>query len=136
MLARGVLSVVRLPRMAAVFAAAVTCVTLGGYTTESFAFTNPAASLYTMSAPREQDRSHLAVGAGRRRRPHRLTPGSPNRLGMRIGVTSSVIETLAKGILNVALASPKYGQHTVECRVSSSAVQLVQGNLEQAKVNG
>lgn len=53
---------------------------------------------------------------------------------MRIGVTSSVIETVAKGILNLALANPR--QATVECRVSSSAMDLVRGNLDQAKVDG
>lgn len=53
---------------------------------------------------------------------------------MRIGVTSSVIETLAKGILNLALANPR--QATVECRISSSAMDLVRGNLDQAKVDG
>lgn len=53
---------------------------------------------------------------------------------MRIGVTSSVIETVAKGILNLALANPR--QATVECRISSSAMDLVRGNLDQAKVDG
>ncbi|CAM9202634.1 unnamed protein product [Ectocarpus sp. 6 AP-2014] len=51
-----------------------------------------------------------------------------------IGVTSSVIESVAKGILNLALANPR--QATVECTVNSSAMNLVRGNLEQAKVDG
>lgn len=51
-----------------------------------------------------------------------------------IGVTSSVIETVAKGVLNLALANPK--QATVECRINSSARNLVRGNLDQAKVDG
>ena len=51
-----------------------------------------------------------------------------------IGVTSSVIETVAKGILNLALANPQHA--TVECRINSSARNLVRGNLDQAKVDG
>lgn len=51
-----------------------------------------------------------------------------------MGVSSSVIENVAKGILNLALANPR--QATVECRVSSSAMELVRGNLDEAKVDG
>lgn len=51
-----------------------------------------------------------------------------------IGVTSRAIETVAKGILNLALANPK--QATVECTISSSAMDLVRGNLERAKIDG
>lgn len=51
-----------------------------------------------------------------------------------IGVTSSVIETVAQSILKLALANPK--QATVECTISSSAMDLVRGNLERAKVDG
>lgn len=51
-----------------------------------------------------------------------------------MSVSSSVIENVAKGILNLALANPR--QATVECRVSSSAMELVRGNLEEAQVDG
>ncbi len=69
--------------------------------------------------------------------PLRQQPGN-ERAGVSslkaIGVTSTVIETVAKGVLNLALANPK--QATVECRINSSARNLVRGYLEQAKVDG
>lgn len=51
-----------------------------------------------------------------------------------MGVSSLAIETVAKGLLNLALANPQ--QATVDCRVSSSALELVRGNLEEAAVDG
>lgn len=51
-----------------------------------------------------------------------------------MGVSASVIEGVAKGILNLALANPR--QATVECRIRSSAMELVQGKLHEAKVDG
>ena len=57
-----------------------------------------------------------------------------NREHVRLGATSSVIETVAKAILNLALANPQ--QATVDCRVSSSAISLMRGDLHQAKVDG
>ncbi|CAM9352020.1 unnamed protein product, partial [Ectocarpus fasciculatus] len=68
-----------------------------------------------------------------RRRSLNRDPGGVSSLKA-IGVTSSVIESVAKGILNLALANPR--QATVECTVNSSAMNLVRGNLEQAKVDG
>lgn len=69
---------------------------------------------------------------------HQRRPGRNRDNGVSslraIGVTSSVIETVAKGVLNLALANPQ--QATVECRINSSARNLVRGNLDQAKVDG
>lgn len=70
--------------------------------------------------------------SSRRRSLHRGSGGVSSLKA--IGVTSSVIESVAKGILNLALANPR--QATVECTVNSSAMNLVRGNLEQAKVDG
>ncbi|CAM9677591.1 unnamed protein product [Scytosiphon promiscuus] len=76
------------------------------------------------------ERAFAGWSSGRRR--PRSTGGVSSLRA--IGVTSSVIETVAKGILNLALANPN--QATVECSVTSSAMNLVRGNLDQAKVDG
>ncbi|CAM9884862.1 unnamed protein product [Choristocarpus tenellus] len=53
---------------------------------------------------------------------------------MRFGLTSSVIETVATSILNLALANPR--QASIDCHISSSAMGLLQGNLDEAKIDG
>ena len=79
-----------------------------------------------------------AIGAFRTTAPSTPPPPPRRPSGVSslkaIGVTSSVIETVAKGVLNLALANPK--QATVECRINSSARNLVRGTLEQAQVDG
>lgn len=72
-----------------------------------------------------------ALGVATRHRSSSATDCPPS---MGIGVTSGVIEKVATGILNLALANPR--QATVECRISSSAMELVRGNLDEAKVDG
>ncbi|CAM9233199.1 unnamed protein product [Discosporangium mesarthrocarpum] len=53
---------------------------------------------------------------------------------MRFGMTSSIIETVATSILNLALANPR--QASVRCTINSNTMDLIQGNLEEAKVDG
>lgn len=101
---------------------------LGPALTEAFSFAGSARGL---RSPAEQ-RCSEAIGSGRRcRAPEPVLFAAPT---MKFGVTSLVIETVAKGILNLALANPR--QATVECRINSSAMGLVRGNLEQAQVDG
>lgn len=96
---------------------------------KAFSFTaRPSAAALRDTAVNERS---FADGSISRRRPRSAGGVSSLRA---VGVTSSVIETVAKGILNLALANPK--QATVECSVTSSAMNLVRGNLDQAKVDG
>lgn len=95
----------------------------------AFSFTaRPSAAALRTTVANERS---VVDGSSGRRRP-RSTGGVSSLRA--VGVTSSVIETVAKGILNLALANPK--QATVECSVTSSAMNLVRGNLDQAKVDG
>lgn len=121
---------------AAAAAAVVAAAVLGSSTANAFCVAGHAKPESTaMSAAG----CRWAGGAGActswHKRPHAQQAASSLGIGMmRVGVTSSVIETVVKGILNLALANPR--QATVNCRINSSARELVRGHLEQAKVDG
>lgn len=114
--------------------AAAAAATLGGSATHAFCLTSGDARKISSTVVSGADyrRTETCTAAWHQKRHRAQRAASP--LDMRLGVTSSVIETVVKGVLNLALANPR--QAAVECRINSSARELVRGHLEQAEVDG